>query len=193
MEQTILESLKGLNGGVVKGTNHSAYLTFNFSGSVKIERGGFSMLIHFNTNLCESRHKGVISFNDWDIHDTEDYNLNGLPIDNITAFKQKLVDWGVGSLGNNLKFTFEEEKTAICMAILENEELKKIFGKKFKVWDILSIDEQKLLDLKFVVENFKSCGDYIRNEVAKHYKLVEQPEIKPTLEEFELKLAELSK
>ena len=194
MEQTILESLKGLNGSAVKGTSHSAYLTFNFSGSVKIERGGFSMLIHFNSNLCETKHKGVVSFDDWDIHDTEDYNLNGLPIDNITAFKQKLVDWGVGSLGNKLQFTSEEEKTAICMAILENEELKKVFGKKFKVWDNLSIDERMLLDLQYVVDNFKNCGDHLKGVVSKHYKVIEVKEnTYPTLEEYQAKLVELTK
>ena len=50
-----------------------------------------------------------------------------------------------------------------------------------------------LLDLKYVIDNFENCGDYIRNEVAKHYKLVAQPEIKPTLEEYQTKLVELTK
>jgi hypothetical protein len=194
MEHTILESLKGLEGSVVKGTNASAYLTFDFSGSVKIERGAFSMLIHFYSRLSESKHKGVISIDDWDVNDTEDYNLNGLPIDNITSFKAKLTDWGVGSLGNKLQFTSDEEKTAICMAILENEELKKIFGKKFKIWDILSIDERMLLDLQYVVDNFKSCGDYLKGLVFKHYKIIEvKDNTYPTLEEYQAKLVELTK
>jgi hypothetical protein len=193
MEQTILESLKGLEGSVVKGTNASTYLTFNFSGSVKIERGAFSMVLNFYSTLSETKHKGVISIEDWDINETEDYVLNGLPIDNITSFKAKLTDWGVGSLGNKLQFTSAEEKTAIGMAILENDELKRIFGKKFKVLDLLSVDEKMLLDLKYIIDNFDKCGDYIRNEVAKHYKLVAQPEIKPTLEEYQAKLVELTK
>jgi hypothetical protein len=194
MEQTILESLKGLEGSVVKGTNASAYLTFDFSGSVKIERGAFSMLIHFYSKLSETKHKGVISIDDWDVNDTEDYNLNGLPIDNITSFKAKLTDWGVGSLGNKLQFTSEEEKRAICMAILENDDLKKVFGKKFKVWDILSIDERMLLDLQYVVDNFKSCGDYLKGLVYKHYKIIEVKEnTYPTLEEYQAKLTELTK
>jgi hypothetical protein len=194
MEQTILESLKGLEGSVVKGTNASAYLTFDFSGSVKIERGAFSMLIHFYSKLSETKHKGVISIDDWDVNDTEDYNLNGLPIDNITSFKAKLTDWGVGSLGNKLQFTSEEEKRAICMAILDNDELKKVFGKKFKIWDILSIDEKMLLDLQYVVDNFKSCGDYLKGLVFKHYKIIEvKDNTYPTLEEYQAKLVELTK
>jgi hypothetical protein len=67
-----------------------------------------------------------------------------------------------------------------------------MYGKKFKVWDLLSVDEQRLLDLQFVVENYKGCGEHIKNQVATHYKIGVQPTT-PTLEEFELKLAELSK
>ena len=196
MEQTILESLKGLEGGVVKGTNTSGYVNVEFSGSIKIERGSFSMSISFYAKVYETKHKGIVSIDDWDVHDTDDYNLNGLPIDNITAFKSKLTDWGVGSLGNKLKFSTEEEKRAIGMAMLESEELKKFYGKKFKVWSLLSVDEQKLLELQYVIANFKDCGDHMINEVAKYYKIGElvgvSPKI-PTLEEFELKLAELSK
>ena len=80
------------------------------------------------------------------------------------------------------------------MAILENDDLKKVFGKKFKVWDILSIDERMLLDLQYVVDNFKSCGDYLKGLVYKHYKIIEVKEnTYPTLEEYQAKLVELTK
>jgi hypothetical protein len=192
MEQNILASLQGLDGEV-KGTNVSAGLCFDFSGTIKIERGCFSMQISFYSKFYETKHKGIVLIDDWDVHDSHDYNLNGLPIDNITSFKAKLNEWGVGSIGNKLQFSNAEEKRAISMAMLEDENLKKLFGKKFKIWDLLSIDEQKLLDLQYVVANFKDCGEHIRNEVAKHYKIGEVPQTTPTLEEFELKLAELSK
>jgi hypothetical protein len=78
------------------------------------------------------------------------------------------------------------------MAMLESDDLKKMYGENFKVWELLSVDEQKLLDLQLVVENFKGCGEHIKNMVATHYKIGVQPTI-PTLEEFELKLVELSK
>jgi hypothetical protein len=192
MEQNILESLKGLEGKV-KGTPKSAYTTLEYGGCIKIERGNFSMEIDFYAKLSETKHKGIISIDDWDVHDSDEYNLNGLPIDNISAFKTKLNEWGLSGIGNKLQFSSEEQKRAIAMAMLEDETLKKMFGKKFKVWNLLSVDEQKLLDLQYVVANFKDCGEHIRNEVAKHYKIGEVPQTTPTLEEFELKLAELSK
>ena len=192
MENNILESLKGLDGEV-KSTNVSAGLCFEFSGCIKLERGNFSMQISFYARIYETKHKGIISVDDWDINDTHDFMFNGLPLDNLTAFKNKLTEWGFSSVGNKLQFTSAEEKRAIGMAMLEDETLKKVFGKKFKVWDLLSVDEQKLLDLQYVVANYEGCGDYIRNEVAKHYKIGVQPEVKPTLEEFESKLVELTK
>jgi hypothetical protein len=191
MENNILASLQGLDGEV-KGTNVSAGLCFEFSGCVKLERGNFSMQVSFYAKVYETKHKGIIGIDDWDVHDTHDYNLNGLPIDNLSAFKSKLNEWGLSGVSHKLQFSSEEEKRAIGMVMLEDENLKKIFGKKFKVWSLLSVDEQKLLDLQYVIANFKGCGEHIRNEVARHYKIGVQP-ITPTLEEFELKLAELSK
>jgi hypothetical protein len=191
MEQSILASLQGLEGEV-KGTPKSAYTTLEYGGCIKIERGNFSMEISFYAKVYETKHKGVISIDDWDCHECDNHNLNGLPIDNISAFKTKLNEWGLSGVSHKLNFSSEDEKRAIAMTMLEDETLKKMFGKKFKVWDLLSVDEQKLLDLQYVIANFKGCGEHIRQEVAKHYKIGVQP-ITPTLEEFELKLAELSK
>jgi hypothetical protein len=191
MENNFFEKIKGLNCDA-KSSNVSAYLSFNFDGSVKLERGVFSFQIYFYAKIYETKHKGVIGIDDWDVHDTSDYMFDGLAT-NITKLKEQITNWSFESMVKKLDFTNEEQKRAICMAMVEDETLKKVFGKKFKVWELLSVDEQKLLELQYVVENFKSCGDYIRNEVAKHYKIGEQPTPTPTLEEFELKLAELSK
>lgn len=190
MEQGIFESLKNLEGEI-KATNLTSGLSFEFGGEVKIERGVFSMNICFYAKVYETKHKGVISLDDWDINDTNSYNLNGLAIPNISAFRTKVSEWGLST--DKLQFSTQEEKIAICMAMLQNEDIKKVFGKKVKVWELLSVDEQKLLELQYVVDNFENCGDYIRNEVAKHYKLVVQSEIKPTLEEYQAKLVEITK
>lgn len=194
MENNFLENLKGLNCDA-KSTNVSAYLSFNFDGCIKLERGVFSLQISFYAKIYETKHKGVISIDDWDVHDTSDYMFDGLAT-NITKLREQITQWGFESVCEKLKFTSAEEKTAIAMAMLEDETLKKVFGKKFKVWDLLSVDEQKLLELQYVVENFKGCGDHLKNEVAKHYKIGElvgvSPKI-PTLEEYQAKLAELSK
>jgi hypothetical protein len=191
MEQNVFESLKGLEGEV-KATSRSTYTQIEFGGSVKIERGNFSMVICFYARLSESKHKGIVSIDDWDVNDTEDFIFNGLPLDSVTNLKNQITQWGFESMAKKLDFTNEEQKTAICMAMLESDDLKKMYGKKFKVWDLLSVDEQRLLDLQFVVENYKGCGEHIKNQVATHYKIGVHPTT-PTLEEFQLKLAELSK
>lgn len=192
MEQNVFESLKGLEGEV-KATSRSTYTQIEFGGSVKIERGNFSMVICFYARLSETKHKGIVSIEDWDVNDTEDFIFNGLPLDSVTNLKSQITQWGFGSMAKKLDFTNEEQKRAICLSMLESDDLKKMYGKKFKVWELLSVDEQRLLDLQFVVENFKGCGDHIKNIVATHYKIGGQPTPTPTLEEFELKLAELSK
>ena len=191
MEQIVFESLKGLENAEVKVTNLTSGLSFEFGGEIKIERGAFSANICFYAKIYETKHKGVIQIDDWDINDTNSFNLNGLSIPNISAFRTKITEWGLSV--DKLQFSTVEEKRAIAMAMLQTEEVKRVFGKKFKVWDLLSVDEQRLLDLQFIVENFKGCGDHIKQQVATHYKIGVQPTPTPTLEEFELKLAELSK
>ena len=190
MEQGIFESLKHLEGEI-KATNLTSGLSFEFGGDVKIERGVFSAELSFYAKVYETKHKGVISLDDWDVHNTENFNLNGLVIPNISAFRTKVSEWGLST--DKLQFSTQEEKIAICMAMVQNDDVKRVFGKKVKVWELLSVDEQKLLELQYVVENFKGCGDHLKKEVAKHYKIGEQPQENPTLDQFQEKLAELSK
>lgn len=188
MEQTFLDALKGLEGEV-KGTNVSSGLSYEFGGEVKIERGNFSMNFNFYAKIYETKHKGVISIDDWDVHDSHSYNLNGLEIDNISTFRARVVDWGLKT--DKLQFSAQEEKQAIAMAMLQSDEVKRVFGKKVKIWNLLSVDEQKLLDLQYVVDRYKDCGEHLKNEVARHYKIGEQPQTIPTLEQYQEKLAEL--
>jgi hypothetical protein len=190
MEQNIFEVLQGLEGEV-KGTNTSGHVNIEYCGSIKIERGNFSMDIHFYAKVYETKHKEIVMIDDWDVHDEDNYNLNGLPIDSLSSFKAKLTDWGFSGIGKKLEFTNEENKRAIAMAMLESEELKKIYGKNFKVWNLLSVDEQMLLDLNFVVENFNTCGVHIKNIFAKHYDLGVGENT--TLKQFQSKLKEVSK
>ena len=193
MEQTFLDSLQGLSNGEVKGTSVSTYVNVEFSGSVKLERGAFSMVIHFYCKVSESRHKGVVSIDDWDVNDSSDFIFNGLPLDSITNFKNKLTEWGISSVGKKLDFTNEEQRRAICECMLKDEEVKKVYGKNFKIWDILSDEEKKLLDLKLVIEKFKTIGDHLKGEVGRYYKLMDNTQTYPTLKEYQAKLVELTK
>jgi hypothetical protein len=191
MEDFILKALKGAEGDVVAET-YSTSLSFEFGGSIIMKRGTFEQRIYFFARVYETKHKGVFGIDDWDVNDVTDIKLDGLPISEVHKTKQKVEDLGMKSLADRLGFTQEEHKIAICQCMLRDEQLKLLYGKKFKVWDLLSVDEQRLLDLQFVVENYKGCGENLKNQVATHYKIGVQPTT-PTLEEFELKLAELSK
>jgi hypothetical protein len=189
MENTLLEALKGVNGNIVA-ESHSTDLTFEFGGSIVVKRGTFEQKIYFYAHINESRHKGVIQINDWDVNDVTDVKLGDLPIDNLDAFKQKLKEWGLSSLANNLDITTENQKIAISQCLLQDKQLKLLFGKNFKVWELLSVEEQKLLELKFVIEKFNPSGNHLQTEVARYYKI---NEINTTLDDFKTKLAELAK
>jgi hypothetical protein len=158
-----------------------------------MKRGTFEQRICFYARVYETKHKGVFGIDDWDVTDVTDIKLDGLPISEVHKTKQKVDDLGMKSLADRLGFTREEEKTAICQCMLQDKQLKLLYGNDFKVWELLSTDEQKLLELQYVVANFNGCGDYMKQEVSKHYKIGEVPSTTPTLKDFKKKLSEVSK
>jgi hypothetical protein len=192
MEQNVLGLLKGLNGGVkFSPINSSVKIQFDFE--VEMKRGKFSQIFGVWASIYESQFKGIICIEEWDIHTVVAVELDGLPIDNFNAFKQKLVDWGFKGISEKLEFTHEERKEAILNVIANDIKLKKIFGKNLKVWGLLPVDELKLLQLKQIVEDYNLFGDHTKNEVAKYYKINEGSTNIPTLDDFQAKLVELAK
>lgn len=192
MEQNILNALQNLDGEV-KATNVSTYLQFEFGGNIKIERGAFSMVLSFYARFYETDNKGVIDIADWDVHDTSEFTLNGLPISDISKFKAKLNEWGLSGIVHKLEFSNDEQKRAIAIAMQGSQEVQKIFGKKFKVKVLLSEAELMLMDLQFVVENFDTCADYLKGNVAAYYKIGQKTETAITLDDYKQVLVKLSK
>jgi len=193
MENTLLNALKGAQGDVVA-ENHSTSVTFEFGGSIIMKRGTFEQRLYFYARVSETRHKGVISLDGWDSNEISDTKLDGLPIDDVYKTKQYVEGLGMTTLANRMEFSGTEQKIAICQCMLRDEQLKLLYGKDFKVWDILSDDEKKVYDLKFVVENYDTASSHTKLEVAKHFGLIEIIDNKvPTLKEFKKKLSEVSK
>jgi hypothetical protein len=144
MENTLLNALKGVQGDVVA-ENHLTNLSFEFGGSIIMKRGTFEQRIYFYARVRETRNKGVFSIDDWEVTDVTDIKLDGLPISDLSKTKQYVENLGMKSLADRLGFTSEEEKIAICQCMLQDKQLKLLYGKDFKVWHLLSDDEKKKL------------------------------------------------
>ena len=202
MNALLTQGLKIVQGEI-KVENITEGFSLELHGKFKMQRGEFQQEVAYYGRMYVTRHDdNLIGIDDWEIQEIRNVKLGELPIDNIHNFKKTLSDSGLTTLSNSIGFNNEEETQAIYNAIQNHKDFKKCYGKKAILWNTLSVDEQKLYDLKFVCNNFTTCGDYMKKEVGKHYGIDTELDpndannyitIVPSLEVFQNKLAELIK
>lgn len=200
--ENILSGLKVVQGEIKSNSvNEGSQIELN--GTFTLERGNFKQEYNYYGRMFETKHKNIIDVDDWNID--EEYNkvsIGDLPIDDLHKLKKTLNDSGLTTLSNSLGFSNEEQNQGMFQVMQNHKFFISHFGKKAKLWRLFSKDEQMLLDLQFVIEKFDSCGNYIKENVGKHYGIDTEVDpndadnyikVIPTLEVFQLKLAELSK
>jgi hypothetical protein len=169
-----------------------------------MKRGNFSIDLDYYARLYErsinDKTKIVIAIDDWEIQDRTNAMLGDLPIDNVGSLQTQLRNSGLSTLANKIGFNDDEEKQALCEVIKNHKYFKPIFGKNVILWESLTKDEQKLMELKYVCENYETCGDYYKKEVGAFYGINKDPNdennhdiVIPSLEVCQAKLEELSK
>jgi hypothetical protein len=192
---------------IVQGEVKVEPITEGFSlelhGKFIMKRGEFQQTCSWYGRMYVTRFgENIIGVDDWEFQEVTEVKLGELPIDNVHDFKKSLSDSGLKTLSNSIGFSNEDETQAIYTAIVNHKDYKKAFGKKVIFWNALSKDEQKFHELKFVCENFKTCGDYMKKEIGKHYGIDTEVDpndannyitIIPTLEVCQAKLSELTK
>ena len=200
--QTLLGQGLKIVQGEIKVENITEGFSLELHGAFKMQRGEFQQQCSYYGRMYVSRFDdSVIGIDDWEIQDITNVKLGELPIDEINPFKKMLSDSGLRTLANSIGFSDEEEKQAFFNTILNHKDFKKCYGKKAVLWNLLSKEEQKLYELKFICKDFDKCGEYLKKEVGKHYGIDTEldPEcansyitIVPSLEVFQAKLAELT-
>lgn len=187
MEQNVLSMLNDLNGEN-KVTLTERYFNVEIGGEILIERGSFKGSFEFSARLFESRHKGYICLDEFDVHITNGFDLGGIPIDDLDKFKNQLSNWGIGKkLTEKLGFSRQEQEKAILLSLSNSSRVKQLFGKNVKFLDLLSVEEGMYLDLKYLIDNFKDQKDsYLLGLVGEYYGLGKNP----TIDELKLKLIE---
>jgi hypothetical protein len=201
--QTLLGQGLKIVQGEIKVENVTEGFSLELHGAFKMQRGEFQQECSYYGRMYVSRFdENIIGVEDWEIQETKNVKLGELPIDNIYDFKKSLNDSGLKTLASSIGFNDEEEAKALFNTILNHKDFKKCYGKKATLWNLLSKEEQKLQELKFVCNNFTTCGDYMKKEIGKHYGIDTELDpnddksyitIIPSLEVCQAKLAELTK
>ena len=199
--ENILSGLKVLEGKIETKSKREGVST-ELNGVFTMKRGNFSIDLEYDVRLYErvmsTEKQKIVAFDDWDIQDRTNAMLGDLPIDNVGSLRTQLANSGLSTLANKIGFDYEEENRVICEVIKNHKYFKLIFGNNAILWELLSKDEQKLMELKYVCENYETCGDFSKKEVGAFYGIDKDPndennKVIPSLEVFQLKLAELSK
>lgn len=189
--------------GEIKVENVTEGFSLELHGAFKMQRGEFQQECSYYGRMYVSRFgENIIGVDDSEIQEVKNVKLGELPIDSINPFKKSLSESGLTTLSNSIGFSDEEETQAVYNAILNHKDFKKCYGKKAILWNLLSKDEQKLHELRYVCNNFDTCGDYMKKYVGKHYGIDTELDpnddksyitIIPSLEVCQAKLLELTK
>ena len=202
MTNNLFNGLQVVSGEVkAELVNDSVDIEVSFRGEVALTKGNFEQTQNYYFNRCEVTRYGYVDCDDWDIE--EGYSkLGGLPIDSLHQLKQTLQSSGLSTLANSLSFDETEKRKAVFLAIENSKGFKKQFGKNAKVWKVLTNDEQKIVQLRYVIDNYDTCADYFKKDVGSHYGIDTELDpnnadnyikVIPSLEVCQAKLDELTK
>jgi hypothetical protein len=196
--ENLLNGLKVVQGEI-KTNVVSETFSLELSGTFTMQRGNFKIDLSYYGRMYETKHENVIDVDDWEIQDQTNIMIGDLPIDNLGKLKTQLIESGLSTLANSIGFTKDEENNALFEVIQNHKCFKKMYGKDAKLWRLFSIDEQMLLELKYVCNNFETCGNHLKELVSAFYDINkgfndagEEIKIIPFKEVFKIKLTELT-
>jgi hypothetical protein len=168
----------------VKSSNANISVYPEFSGAIDITKGALTMTIHFYTRVYKMKYDNCISLDDWDINDTTDISFGGMPIDNISALKTMLISSGLTTVANGLDISNDDHKREICIQLEQHKMFKDIFGKKARMFPLLSKEEKTNLALKFVIDNYDKMT--ISSSDIHDFLIIDEEgnKVMPTLEQL---------
>jgi hypothetical protein len=137
-------------------TSNNANLSVSpeFWGAIDITKGSLTMKIHFFARVYKMKYDNCISLDDWDINDTTDISFAGMPIDSLSSLKTMLTNSGLTTVAQGLEITNDDYKREICIQLEQYMMLKDIFGKKARMFPLLSKEEKTNAALKFAIDNY---------------------------------------
>lgn len=181
--ENIFSGLEVLNGEVSsKILGDSFHL--NLSGEIEVTKGNLSCTYNFWCNTFEYKYaENLIGFDDvdWDFCGAK---LGNLPIDSLNTLKSKLAESGLTTLANSLEIDNHEIRKQISLHLASNKTLIKVYGKKFRIFENLSEEEQTILKLDYVISNYDSRGVYEKTQFNITEDDEEGNKIVPTLEQL---------
>lgn len=166
---------------VVKSLSENASLSI--VGVFTLQKGSYTEEFYYNAIVRESnRFKGFVVIDDIDFASNGTTSLGSLKIDNIYKFRESLQNSGLTSLSDSLHFSREEIENACNQIIAQSKLVKKAF-KGLVLFDALSLEEQNLVRLSYIIEKYNDASDYQKKELL-DIRDEEGNQLVPTLEQL---------
>ena len=168
----------------VKSNNANLSVYPEFSGTMDVTKGLLTMKINFYARVYRMSHEDCISLDDWDIQDTSDISFGGMPIDDLSQLKTMMNSSGLKTVANGLDISNEDYKREICIQLEKYKMFKNIFGKKARMFNLLSEQEKNSANLKFFIDNYNKIS--ISSPFIQDFLIVDPEGNKslPTLEQL---------
>jgi hypothetical protein len=168
----------------VKSNNANVSVSPEFYGTIDVSKGALTMKIHFYTRVYKMKYENCISLDDWDISDTSDISFGGMPIDDLKALKTTMISSGLTTVAKGLDISNDEHKKEICIQLEQHKLFKDLFGKKARMFDLLSEEEKTNAKLKFVIDNYDSMT--INHSEIQDFLIIDEEgnKVMPTLEQL---------
>ena len=151
-----------LNGLIVsEGTITTEVINESFSvelsGKIKLTRGNLSQERSYYGRTYKTRYVGYVGVEDIN-GDEYPLMLGVVRIDSLDKLKKSLTDAGLSTLANKIVgFSYDEFKQAVMETMQTHKMFLAAFGKKAKIWDLLSYDERTKIMLQFTIDNYDNA------------------------------------
>lgn len=168
----------------VKSNNANLSVSPEFFGTIDINKGALTMKINFYARAHNMKYDNCISLDDWDINDTTNISFSGMPIDSLSALKTMLINSGLTTVAKGLDITNDDHKREICIQLEQYKMFKYIFGKKARMFDLLSEEEKTNVKLKYAINNYDNMT--IGSFDIKDFLVIDEEgnKVMPTMEQL---------
>jgi hypothetical protein len=129
-------------------------------GSFDIQKGSLKQTIDFYANLYESRYKGFIVVDDWDINERSNTEFSGIKVDDLDKLIESLKNSGLKSLAEGLRISNDEILVELSKQIECSDIFKRMYGDDFKMLDALSKEDIEIVKIQNVIDNYGNHNQY---------------------------------
>ena len=151
-----------VTSGTIGVTSVSETASVEVSGKFIMQRGNFKQEYSYWARTYEKldNHAKIDDY-EYEIQST---TIGDLPIDNVCKLINSLKESGLDTIASHIGFNDDEVTKAIYIHIQNHKIFKAVYGKKVMLWDLLTQEEQQGEMLLHAINNYDTCGEYMKRQ-----------------------------